>query len=170
MVFLHADKPPGHLVTALGLPPRSRILAAAFLADQEIWLIAASTGFGVAGAARQDFRSWDLIERAKLTRAGGLLSITYADTRQTEDFAIQPRDKRLASIVNERVRASLVEVEHVDVPGGRVAVALRRRPADQSVYLQELPDPGIDEDAAAPLVRALRERLGEAAGLPSSTW
>ncbi|MDR0627648.1 MAG: hypothetical protein LBG11_10425 [Bifidobacteriaceae bacterium] len=170
MVYLRADKPPGHLVRALGLPPRSRVLAAAFLPDAATWLIAASTGFGVAAPERVEFHPWDLIERAKLTREGGLLSIVYADSRLTEEFAIQSRDKRFASIVNECVRTSVVEVEHVDVPGGQVAVALRRRPSDQSLYLQELPGPGVDPAAAKDLVKAARARLGEAAGLKTSLW
>jgi hypothetical protein len=169
VVHLQPDKPPGHLIRALGLPRKSRILA---VAPQPggLWLIAADSGFGVASLDRKQFHPWDLIERARLRRDGGVLSITYADTRLTEDFAIQPRDKRFASIVNERLRASVVEVEHVPVEGGTVAVALRRRPLDQTLYLQELPDPGIDQEAAAPLVRAARARLGEAAGLPSATW
>ncbi|MDR1442304.1 MAG: hypothetical protein LBJ02_07955 [Bifidobacteriaceae bacterium] len=170
MVFIHADKPPGHLIAALGLPKRSRILAVAALAGQDTWLVAADLGFGVLGEDRHEFHPWDLIERAKLKREGGVLSLTYADGRLTEDFTIQPRDKRFASIVNERIKASVVEVEHVSVPGGLVAVALRRRPSDQSLYLQELPDPGVDLAECGPLVQAVRNELGEAAGLPSSAW
>jgi hypothetical protein len=170
MAYVHADKPPGFLVDALGLPRRSRILAVAALPDVGTWLIATNFGLGVANTDRQEFHPWDLIERAQLRRAGGLLSITYADTRVTEEFAIQPRDKRFASIVNERLRASVVEVEHIPVEDGLVAVALRRRPTDQGIYLQELPDPGVERAAAAPLVRAARARLGEAAGLPAATW
>ncbi|MDR1188667.1 MAG: hypothetical protein LBK95_14665 [Bifidobacteriaceae bacterium] len=170
MVYLHADKPPGHLIDALGLPKGSRVLAAVALPDAATWLVAATTGLGVSRVGSHEFHPWDLIERATLRREGGVLSVTYADTRATEDFTIQPKDKRFASIVNEFVRASVVEVEHVTVPGGRVAVALRRRPSDGVLYLQELPDPGVDLAKAAPAVRAARDRLGEAAGLPSSTW
>jgi hypothetical protein len=158
------------LADALGLPPGSRILAAAAVSGGADWLVATSLGLGVVAADRHEFHPWDLIERISLRREGGLLSITYADTRLTEVFPIQPRDKRFASILNERLRASVVEVEHVPAGPGQVAVALRRRPADQSLYLQELPDADADSEAAAPLVRAARARLGEAAGLPTATW
>ncbi|MDR1633720.1 MAG: hypothetical protein LBS27_02090 [Bifidobacteriaceae bacterium] len=170
MVYVPIDKPPGHLISALGQPPQSKILAAIALPDAATWLIATTFGFGVASAEHQEFHPWDQIERAKLQAEAGVLAITYADTRETDEFSLRPKDKRFASIVNERVRASVIEVEHVPVGAGHVAVALRRRPSDQSVYLQELPSSGVDPEAAAPLVRAARARLGDAAGLPTGTW
>ncbi|MDR2378082.1 MAG: hypothetical protein LBD70_01460 [Bifidobacteriaceae bacterium] len=170
MVITRADKPPGHLVAALGLPARAKILAAASLPAEAAWLVAADLGLGVVGEGRRQFHPWDLIERATLRRDGAVLAITYADSRQTEEFALRARDKRFASVVNERLRASVVEVEHVPAGAGQVAVALRRRPADGAVYLQELPGSDADPASAAPLIRAARARLGEAAGLPSGTW
>ncbi|MDR2565987.1 MAG: hypothetical protein LBC97_07990 [Bifidobacteriaceae bacterium] len=170
MVYVHVDKPPGHLIAALGLPRGAKVLAVAALPDAVTWLIAANLGLGVASTEAQEFHPWDQIERAKMRPADGVLTVTYSDTRRTVEYTLRSKDKRFASIVNERVKASVVEVEHVPVDGGQVIVALRRRPTDQSVYLQELPGPGVDPAVAEPLVRAARARLGEAAGLPSGTW
>ncbi|MDR1118042.1 MAG: hypothetical protein LBL01_01920 [Bifidobacteriaceae bacterium] len=169
MVFLRPDKPPRFLLSAAGVPRGDKILAPALLRDGT-WLIATSLGLVVAKDRENDFHPWDKIDRAALRRRGATLAVTFTGSAEPVEFSIQPKDKRFASILNERVKASVVEVEHVQVPGGQVIVALRRDPATQNVYLQEIPEAGVDRDAAAPLVRAARERLGEAAGLARSTW
>jgi hypothetical protein len=168
MVFLRPDKPPGHLMAVLGVPKGAKTLVSAALRDGR-WLVATSLGLAVGQDGSGEFHPWDKIDRASLKRRGSLLAITFTGRAEAEEFAIQPKDKRFASVLNECVKASVIEVEHVEVPGGQVIVALRRDPATQRVHLQEIPDPGIDREAAAPLVKAARERLSDAAGLPHST-
>jgi hypothetical protein len=169
VVFLRPDKPPRHLLDSLGVPRGAKILAAALLKDGT-WLVATTLGLAVSREGLRDFYQWDKIDRAALRQQGALLALTFTGSLAPELFALQPKDKRFASVLNEQVAASVVDTEHVKAPGGQVIVALRRDPTDQHVYLQEIADPGIDEASAAPLVQAARQRLGEAADLPRSAW
>ncbi|MDR0365285.1 MAG: hypothetical protein LBH68_00400 [Bifidobacteriaceae bacterium] len=164
MVFLRPDRPPGFLLEALGLPIKSKVLEAALLKNGT-WLIATNLGLGVASEASNVFHPWDQIDRASVKRRGSVLALTYSGATADEQFTIQPKDKRVASIINECLRASVVEVEHVKVPDGQVIVALRRRPTDQSLYLEEVPDAAVDMTEARPAVNAARQRLAEAAGI-----
>jgi hypothetical protein len=170
VVYFRPDKPPRQLLDSLGVPKGAKILVSAALKQDDTWLVATTWGLAIARGEERQFHPWDHIDRASLKKRGSLLSITYTGQVEPEEFTIQPKDKRFASILNERIKASVIEVEHVKVPGGQVIVALRRRPQDQKVYLQEVPEPGIDQAAAAPLIRAARHRLAEAAGLPRGEW
>jgi hypothetical protein len=169
VVLLRPDKPPRHLLNTLNLPKGARVLVSAALKDGT-WLVATNLGLVVARGGAAVFHAWDKIDRAALRRSGSALAVTFAGAREPTTFRIEPKDKRLASIVHERVRASVVDAEPVAVPGGQVIVALRRDPANQHVYLQEIADPEADQAAGAPLVRAARQRLAEAAGLPPAAW
>ncbi|MDR2252723.1 MAG: hypothetical protein LBD97_02510 [Bifidobacteriaceae bacterium] len=169
MVFLRADKPPRHVLDTLAAPKGGRTLASAVLGDGT-WLVATTLGLAVWRADGARFHPWDRIDRAVLRRRGAQLSVTFSGEATPELFAIEPKDKRFASILNERLQASVVEVQHVETPSGQVIVALRRDPADQSLHIQEIWDDAVDRPAAAALVKAARDRLGEAAGLPRSAW
>jgi hypothetical protein len=151
------------------VPRGAKILAVAAL-EGGAWLVATTLGLAVSRDGEGRFHPWDKIDRAALRKGRSVLAITFTGQTAPEEFPIGANDKRFTSILNEQVKASVVEVEHVSAPGGQVIVALRRDPSDQRVYLQEIPDPGVDADAAAPLIRQARNRLGEAAGLPRHTW
>ncbi|MDR1392528.1 MAG: hypothetical protein LBJ62_00935 [Bifidobacteriaceae bacterium] len=170
MVFLRPGKPPRHLLDAIAVPKGAKLLESASLKDGHTWLIATTLGLAVLRDDVAQFHRWDQIDRAVLRRRGAVLAITLAGQTKPELFAIQPRDKRLASIVSECLTASVIETEHVALPDGQVIIALRRNPADQSVYLEEIVEPGVDRAAAQEAVKAARERLGEAGGLPPVAW
>jgi ribosomal protein L25 (general stress protein Ctc) len=168
VVYLRPDPAPRHLLNTFGLPKGAKILVSVVLKDGT-WLIATTLGLAVAREGAGVFHAWDRIDRAALRQRGSVLAITFSGAAEPQEFAIDAKHKRFASVLAELVTASVVAVERVEAPGGKVIVALRRDPADQRIYLQEIADPGVDQEAAAPLVQAARHRLSEAAGLPWET-
>jgi hypothetical protein len=166
MVMIRRDVLPGQIRERLALPKGDRVLGAALVDDGETWLLATTTGFGVVRGDEAVHTPWIGIERVTMDKETGLMAV-YFSGRDAERFQIQPKDKRLASIVNERVIASLVTVDHLEVPGGSVRVALRRSDRDElSVQVIAPADVDLEEEETARIVAAARDSLREAAGLP----
>jgi hypothetical protein len=189
VILAHPGKPPRALLNALGVPRAAKPLIAAALPGGG-WLVATDLGLAVAapgtgavawadtdavakpdtdaGDSPEDgsgFFPWDMIDRARLRKKGAVLSVEVTGESRPRVFALQPKDKRFASVVNERIRASVVDVRHIPTPAGQVIVALRRSPADQGLRLQELVPPGVEPGDVALLIRSARDALAEAAGM-----
>jgi hypothetical protein len=166
MVMIRRDVPPGQITERLALPKGDRVLGAALVDDGGTWLLATTKGFGIVGEDEAVHTPWTGIERVTLDKETGRLAIYFAG-RPAARFDIQPKDKRLASIVNERVISSVVTVDHLEVPGGSVRVALRRGDDDElSVQVVAPPEVDLEDEDTARIVGAAKDSLREAAGLP----
>lgn len=118
-------------------------------------------------------RPWTDVDHAAWQAESGALAIWWVGSRQTTPLEILDHSE-LPDVVHQRVTDSVLLGGEVEVPGGRVRIALRKA-ADGAFVTQAVPGPGVDVRAAdvAPLVaralRDLREQVGldQGAGAPS---
>jgi hypothetical protein len=130
---------------------------------------AAATARGLtvwAGESGQPAASglWTDIETARWK--GGVLQIEWNHGAAPSALPLGRAGRRLASVVSERVRTSMVAATSVEVDGGAVAVSIRRT-AEGELFSRVIAASDIDMDApaaAAAITRAERS-LREAVGL-----
>src|SRR5690606_14451844 len=146
-----------------------RVLAFAQTTDQR-WVVATPAHLVLledGGGTRR--RGWTDVDRARLERASEVLVVTWVDGSAPTDLPLSSDATRLATVVRERIQASVVHTEHVALPvGGRAKVVLRRA-ADGALFSQVI-GPGrldLDDPAVAAVVDAAEARVRSAAGLPT---
>jgi len=146
------------------------------------WLVVTGRGLGIVnsdGVVKLGHTDWLELERISLKllpdvpRRGAAAWLTIFPISQLPAVRVLLPNaaKRIASLINERMAASVVTTERCDVPGGTVRGALRRSHDDQ-LEVQVIVPPDIDGQAPPVQAAVLRlgERLSEAAGGLSRNW
>ena len=149
-----------------------RHLAAAELADGGR-AVATTAGLAVVsgdddGALLTLRRPWCDVDRAAFDPERSVLTVEWVDAGPGLRLQMtDPTVTNLPAVLHERVLWSVVLAETVDVPGGRVKVAVRRRP-DGSLFSQALAEEGVDlaRPEIAHVVNATESNLRGACGLP----
>ncbi|GAA1991872.1 hypothetical protein GCM10009718_32000 [Isoptericola halotolerans] len=147
-----------------------RLLAGAELADGD-HAVATTAGLAVVsgeGARVTLRRPWCDVDRAAFDPERSVLSIVWVDAAPDLRLRLHdPRTTNLPAVLHERVLWSVVLAETVDVPGGRVRLAVRRR-LDGSLFSQAVAGDGVDlaDPTVAAVVNATESRLRGACGLP----
>lgn len=162
---------PSEVAAAIGAAPGESLLA---------WALEAATGTTVVagrhrlyavrttseGATLTLERPWHLVDSGTWSGEDGLLTITWVDGQPDTRFALtQPG--MLPETLRERVQASVVIAETIDLPGrGKAKVVVRtvletRELVSQAVLGRGVrgTDPGVAEQVAAGLAR-VREQVG----------
>jgi hypothetical protein len=155
-------------VELVELSAGERVLAAAQAQTGE-WLVATSARLAIVGGASGGIvREWIEVTSAKLNAATGTLTVAWADGGEPTAVRVGRGQRRLASVVNERVTASVVAVRQVATPGGTVRVALRRgRGGALTTQVVAQADVDAAEPTVAAEVEKARADLREAVGLAS---
>ena len=113
-------------------------------------------------------RPWCDVDRAAFDPERSVLTVEWVDAGPGLRLQMtDPTVTNLPAVLHERVLWSVVLAETVDVPGGRVKVAVRRRP-DGSLFSQALAEEGVDlaRPEVAHVVNATESNLRGACGLP----
>jgi hypothetical protein len=151
-----------------------------------VWLVVTNQGVGIvhlqpSGAQTGRHLEWTQLDRATFKAVppaepgakprDGKLTLYPTDGSAAIVLVLPNSAKRLASIINERLTASVVAFEKGQAPGGQVRVALRRDHRDRLSF-QVSADVGVqaDDDETRAVVAQLTGTLREAAGLPPDTW
>jgi hypothetical protein len=110
--------------------------------------------------------AWTDIEHARLDAKAGALTIEWNTGAAPSVIAVGRAQRRLASVLNERISASVVAANHVALPGGQVRVAIRRR-HDGTVFSQVYApaEVRLDHPDVEHAVAKIESQLREAAGL-----
>ena len=191
MVFVRLSAPPKQILAVLGLPPGARTLASTPIGFTEHdppdgWLVVTNRGLAIGqdpDVATLPHTDWPEIERIKLKRVqeapkrGGAawLSVHLVGQGKGPDHRILLPNaaQRVASVINERLMASITAIEHLEVAGVTVRGAVRRdheRRLQVQVIVPAGPRSDLPEVQAT--ARLLAERLSEAVGLRTEpgTW
>lgn len=147
-----------------------RHLAAAELADGGRAVATTASLAVVSGDGAQVTlrRPWCDVDRASFDPERSALTVEWVDGEPDLHLRLtDPVASNLPAVLHERVLWSVVLAETVDVPGGRVRVAVRRRP-DGSLFSQALAEEGADlaRPEVADVVDATESTLRSACGLP----
>ncbi|MCK0117452.1 hypothetical protein MWU57_10450 [Isoptericola sp. S6320L] len=156
---------------AVPLAGGERHLAAAELADGG-HAVATTAGLAVLtddAAPRLALRRpWCDVDRAAFDPERSVLTVEWVDAEPDLHLSLtDPVATNLPAVLHERVLWSVLLAETVDVPGGRVRVAVRRR-LDGSLFSQALAEEGVDlaRPDVADVVNATESSLRGACGLP----
>lgn len=149
-----------------------RHLAGAELTDGG-WAVATTADLAVVsgddgGARLMLRRPWGDVDRAGFDPERSELTVYWVDA--ADDLRLRLADAartNFPAVLRERVVWSVVLAETVDVPGGTVRVAVRRR-LDGNMYSQAISDDGVDLTRAevADVVDATESKVRGACGLP----
>ena len=179
--------PPSGLTESLHLPPSAKVLQSCSVGlgsdgQEPGWLVVTNQGLAVGlsgGLAPLEHTDWVGLERLKVKRqnqvakrgAAAWLTIYLLGQDRPLCLLLPNQAKRIASLINERFQASLVTVEYLDLPGGRLRAALRRNSSDQ-LEVQVFVPPELDEadPKVTKAISLLCERLSEGAGGLAKTW
>ncbi|KQX69541.1 hypothetical protein [Angustibacter sp. Root456] len=96
-------------------------------------------------------------------------AIRWADGSPSSSLALSEPVANLPQVLRERVMSTFVLSQRVPVRGRRgVTVAVRRHAVDGTLFMQQVPDDGVNltRAAVADQVAALTRDLAEQAGLP----
>ncbi|NOW00309.1 hypothetical protein [Isoptericola chiayiensis] len=157
---------------AVPVTGRERLLAGAELADGG-WVVATTADLAVVsghddGTRLLSRRPWGDVDRAAFDPARSELTVEWVDGAPDLRLRLSdPGRTSFPSALRERVVWSVVLAETVDVPGGQVRVAVRRR-LDGTMYSQAISDDGVDLTLpdVARVVDATEEKVRGACGLP----
>jgi hypothetical protein len=146
--------------------PGERVLAAG-QAESGEWLVATTARLGIwAEGGDGIVREWTEISTAGLKGDDATLTIEWCGPREPAVVRLGRRQRRIASVVNERVTASVVAARAIPVTGGTIRIAIRR--ADDGGLAPQVVAP-VGIDLADPLLaRSVEEAvrdLAEATGL-----
>ena len=182
MVFVRLSTPPSELIESLGLPPGARTLASTPVGftehgPQHGWLVVTNRGLGISqdsSSATLPHTDWPDIERIKLKRvedspkrgSAAWLSVHLVDQSPAHRVLLPNAAQRVASVINERLTASIVVIEHLPVGSTTVRGAVRRDHANRLQVQVVVPDdPAGHSPEVHAAARLLAERLSEATGL-----
>ncbi len=161
------NRVPGRARTAIDTAPGERLLA--WAEDEAGAAVVASTHrlLVVTPAGEVDLgRPWHLVDAGGWDHDTFALTVTWVDGARTSTWVL-PEPRMLPETVRERVQASVVLAERVELPGRRFArVVVRSDLATGDLLEQTIlgrgvrrDDPGVAEATAA--ARAdLREQVG----------
>lgn len=152
-----SHRPPEAVVAALLPHTKERVLAWCTDArTAEVIVIGTRSVTAVtvdtSGAARVRLRrKWHKVDAGSFDAVSSTLTVTWVDDQPRERWALDVSDPSAATVVvcfRERVRASVVLAEAVDLGHGRTArVVIRKDLANGNLKAQELLDAGVDRDA-----------------------
>ncbi|WP_277211409.1 hypothetical protein [Isoptericola croceus] len=113
-------------------------------------------------------RPWCDVDRAAFDPERSVLTVEWVDA--APDLLLHltdPAATNLPAVLRERVLWSVVLAETLEVPGGQVRVAVRRR-LDGTLFSQAIAGEGVDLAQAdvASVVNATESKLRGACGLP----
>jgi hypothetical protein len=167
---LTPNRLPAEAAEALGLAGGTRVLAWSPLMGGGV---AAATVDGLhvlTPQGRALHREWALVRQASWEAASGTLAVTWISPRQLTPLELTAPG-RFPDVVHERVRASLLLSQEVNVTGGGSVWVALRRSADGGVVTQVVPTAGVrlDDGEIAEQVRraqeALRDEVGSGFGI-----
>ncbi|MDO8145299.1 hypothetical protein [Isoptericola sp. 178] len=149
-----------------------RLLASAETSDGG-WVVATTADLVVVAAADDGpavslRRPWCDVDRAAFDPERSILTVEWVDAApDLRPMLSDAAGSNLPAVVRERVLWSVVLAETVDVPGGTVRVAVRRR-LDGTLFSQAVAGDGVDLSRAdvANVVDATESRVRGACGLP----
>lgn len=111
-------------------------------------------------------RPWRMVDAGTWDPAAGTLRVTWVDGATPERWRLSD-DTTVPQVLRERVQASVVVVEAVDLGEGRTArVVVRKDLADGALSTQTVLGPGVRYsdpgvlDATRAVVARLREQVG----------
>lgn len=159
----------------LALGRGDRVLACAAL-DGSAWAVATRVALHVvtpaAGGAAVwavSRHAWSDVDRATLDAESAVLTVHWV-TGATEDLALSDAERSVAfaQVLRERVTASVVHSEVVELPHGGVVKIALRRDEDGELLSQVIGDgrTSLSDPSVAALVDAAERRVRGAAGLP----
>lgn len=110
-------------------------------------------------------RAWYEVDAVGWDRDDRTLTLVTVDGAALNVELDGREQLQLAQVVRERVQASLVAWDAVEVPGGRVRVVVRKGP--DGLLLQEIPEPGARTGGATAreAIDRLRRELASSVGL-----
>ncbi|MEG3616596.1 hypothetical protein [Isoptericola haloaureus] len=149
-----------------------RLLAGAETADGG-WVVATTADLVLVSGTDDDprvatRRPWCDVDRAAFDPERSILTVEWVDAApDLRPMLSDAAGTNLPAVVRERVLWSVVLAETVDVPGGTVRVAVRRR-LDGTLFSQAVAGDGVDLSRAdvANVVDATESRVRAACGLP----
>lgn len=164
----HAESPalPDDVRRALGLLPGERVLAHA-LDEVSGTRLVVGTARLYAASAQVSARPWHLVDGGSWDHDSFTLTVTWVDGAKPQQWVLRASTAFLAAL-RERVQASVVLTESVDLGAGRSArVVIRKDLADGSLCDQSILARGVRmvDPGVADLVGATRARLREQVGL-----
>jgi hypothetical protein len=112
-------------------------------------------------------RPWTDVDHVAWDADSRMLAVWWVGSRQASPLEVE-EGSFLPEVVHERVRASMVLSQDVDVPGGGTVRVALRRADDGTLSTQAVPGRGVrmKDPAIAALVERARARLRDEAGLP----
>jgi hypothetical protein len=113
-------------------------------------------------------RPWTEVDHAVWDEDSGTLAVWWVGSRAPTPLEVG-QETFLPEVVHERVRASIVLVRELPLPGGRAIYVSLRQAADGTLSTHAVAPRGIrldDPPIAAEVARAERELREEAGGTP----
>lgn len=158
---------PGTVVAMLGIPPGEKIVAwgAGAGPDPTQSMVAVATDRALYVQQAGERLPWETIAKAAWDEP--VLELTVADGGPARLLRVRLEDsKDLPAAVHDRVTASVVVSERLDLGGGAKATAVARRDGDDGIRWTVVFDAGLDP--SDPVLRAaadeeltrLRDSLG----------
>lgn len=149
------------------LPSGDRRLAAGALADGA-WAVATASALMVVDATHVRWRRpWHEVDHAGWEAEPPRATVTWVDgSPDTVMDLADPFPSQFPAVLRERVQASVVHTERLDLRGGGVARAVIRRAHDGSLHSQVILDASVEPTAAErTAIEALEARARETVGL-----
>jgi hypothetical protein len=146
--------------------PGERVLAAG-QAESGEWVLATTARLAVMGEVGDGIVGmWTDVAHVKLEGTTGTLTVEWVGGREPLSVRLGRRHRRVKSVINERVTASMVAARHVNLAGGTVRVAVRRSP-DGRLFPQVIAPPTVDlaDATVAAEVGRIVASLSDAVGL-----
>ena len=178
--FRRAEQPPplpAQVRAGLGLPRGERLLTHAVLTDGS-WVLATSAALVLvdpvegpdAGPGTPRARHlWHDVAEATWVPDERCIDIRWVDTTAPGlRLSLDERESYLPEVLRERVVSTYVLSQRVAVRGKRgVTVAIRRNAVDGTLFVQAVPDDGVDLERpqVADQVASLTRELAMQAGL-----
>lgn len=147
-----------------------KILASAELKNGQ-WAVATVTTLLVIsqGGIEVDF-DWDIVDTASWENEEDTITVEWVTGQEPLTLPLaSDKDARFATTLRERIQASVVMSETVDISPGVTAKVALRRTATGKITSQVMggPDLDLDNPKIAQIVNDAEARLREHAGLPS---
>ncbi len=158
--------PPAEVAAALGIEPRERVLAWSPLAGGGVMAATIGGLRAVTPSGRQVSRPWTDVDHVAWEGGSSTLAVWWVGSRQPLPLELE-NPARLPEVVHERVRASVVLSQQIELGAGRSVWVAVRKGADGALSTQAVPSPGVrlDDPEVAERVRIATRALQDDAGI-----